>query len=348
MPSAPQAKTKGYCFTLNNYGADDVATIAGLDYQYFVCGYEVGENGTRHIQGYIHFKNSERFSKVKAALPRAHIEKRRGTPLEAANYCKKDGDFIEMGKLPLEKGEASRNTWKEIMEQAQLGDHKWIQDQYPRVWINLSGKLESLRNPKTTILDGELTHEWWVGSTGSGKSKLLWELYPDHYQKDTNKWWCGYKDQETVAIEEWSPKNECTGANLKIWADRYPFSGQIKGGTLQRIRPLKIIVLSNYEIEDCFTDSRDRDPLIRRFTVLRFPMDIEMARLRRPSTSIPSSDSNSQAGILDVGALACDTHVEELLASYGSPFGILDVTGDNDDDLYTDANINWANSLLDG
>ena len=109
-----------------------------------------------------------------------------------------------------------------------------------------------------------------VGPTGSGKSRLLWEQYPNHYHKQLNKWWDGYNDEETVAIEEWCPKNECTGSQLKIWADRYPFSAQIKGGTLLKIRPTKLIVLSNYEMEECFPNEADLLPLKRRFTIKRF------------------------------------------------------------------------------
>ena len=65
-------------------------------------------------------------------------------------------------------------------------------------------------------------------------------------------------------------QNECTGSQLKIWADRYPFSAQIKGGTLLKIRPTKLIVLSNYEMEECFPNEADLLPLKRRFTIKRF------------------------------------------------------------------------------
>ena len=92
-----------------------------------------------------------------------------------------------------------------------------------------------------------------------------------------NKWWDGYDDQPVVIIEEWSPKNEVTASALKIWADRYPFTAQIKGGVLQKIRPTKLIVISNYRLNDCFPDSRDGDPIARRFKELEFPRDIEEA-----------------------------------------------------------------------
>lgn len=285
MPTAPLPTTArrltGWCFTLNNYASHELEAIKAIDCKYLVIGFEVGECGTPHLQGYIHFKTNQRFAYVKRVLgSRCHIEPAMGTVLQNFEYCTKDGNFWEKGERPLTKGEASKKAWANILEHAKSGDHEWLENNYPRVWVQLSHKLQSLQQPETTILDGELEHEWWVGPTGTGKSRTLWELYPKHFQKDTNKWWCGYRYQPVVAIEEWSPKNECTGSFLKIWADRYPFTGQIKGGSLERIRPQKLIILSNYEIHDCFPDTRDSHPLLRRFKVLRFPEDIELARTR--------------------------------------------------------------------
>ena len=72
-------------------------------------------------------------------------------------------------------------------------------------------------------------HEWWVGPTGTGKSKKVWEEYPTHYAKEKNKWWCNYTGQDTVVIEEADPKNmEHLADRLKVWADRYPFPGRSK------------------------------------------------------------------------------------------------------------------------
>lgn len=145
----------------------------------------------------------------------------------------------------------------------------------------MAEKLMSRRLPKTEVLDGPIQNEWWYGATGTGKSKLAWDKYGKIcFQKMLNKWWDGYCDEPVVVIEEWSPKNEVTASALKIWADRYPFTAQIKGGVLQKIRPRKIVVLSNYRLSDCFPDNRDLEPLQRRFTEIKFPDEKQRADFR--------------------------------------------------------------------
>lgn len=294
----PSNQLHGYCFTINNPTPNDLELVRTIECKYIIFGFEIGEEGTPHLQGYIHYERSKRFNAVKRDIPRAHIEPRKGTPQQAIEYCKKDGVFEERGTPPVSNKAASKQVWKDLLQRAENGDFVWIKENYPRMWIQFSNKFESLHAPKTSIINGELQHEWWVGPTGTGKSSTLWRLYPDHFQKQTNKWWCSYAHESVVAIEEWSPKNECTGSYLKIWADRYPFSGEIKGGSLKKIRPAKIIILSNYEIEDCFTDRRDYEPLLRRFKVVRFPDQIndaeETARDFHTDKSSTPTDASQQ------------------------------------------------------
>lgn len=146
-----------------------------------------------------------------------------------------------------------------------------LKESYPRLYLTHLKTLLTIRAYKSQPLDGELKHEWWYGPTGTGKSRKIWTDYPEHFAKPVNKWWDGYAGQEVVCIEEWEPKNECTAAKLKIWADRYPFPAEIKGGTIQKIRPTKIIVTSNYTIEECFPREEDHLPLKRRFKEVFFP-----------------------------------------------------------------------------
>jgi len=267
--------SRAWCYTLNNYTEEERDALRSLKSTYHVFGYERGVEGTPHLQGYVQFQNAKTLSAVKKLIPRAHLEARKGTINQAVDYCKKDGNYEEFGTKPKsakEKGEGEKKRWRQIIEKAEEGDEEWLKDNEPRTWCLHEALLKSKKKPRMEVLDYlDTPHEWWVGPTGTGKSKSVWELYPDHYAKEKNKWWCNYRGQDTVVIEEADPKNmEHLADRLKVWADRYPFPGEIKGGRIEGIRPKKVIVTSNYTIEECFQNQNDIEPLLRRFKVVEF------------------------------------------------------------------------------
>ena len=57
--------------------------------------------GTDHYQGFLQLKVKARLRTVKTKLSigRAHLEKRRGTAIEARDYCKKEGKWQEGGVI---------------------------------------------------------------------------------------------------------------------------------------------------------------------------------------------------------------------------------------------------------
>jgi len=267
----PPSKSRGWCFTVNNYTGWDTADLERLiaEAQYVCKGNEIGETGTPHWQGYCYFTNKKSLRQMRILLPRAHFEAQRGTFDQAIDYTKKDGDWQEWGNRP-SGPQGQGNKWKEIIAYARAGNIQKIEEEYPDIYFRYHSKLLGLYRPERPIILETLENEWWYGTTGTGKSKELWRLYPKHYQKSLNKWWCGYEYQDIVAIEEWSPKNDVTASFLKIWCDRYPFNAEIKGGTLQQIRPKKIIILSNYTIDECFANTQDLEPIKRRFKCKHF------------------------------------------------------------------------------
>jgi len=286
LPTMASGRGRGWCFTLNNYTEKELNDLRSKDFAYIIFGREVGASGTPHLQGYVHFKNTRLLKQVKAILgPRYHIERRMGSLSQAIDYCKKDGEYTEIGRKPLdqkEKGDLEKTRWATLYALAEKGDWDNIKTEFPKEAIIHGPRLMALHRPECKPIDGPLQHEWWVGPTGSGKSKLVWELYPKHYAKPLNKWWDGYQFENTVVIEEWAPRNECTASSLKIWADRYPFTCEVKGAVLPKIRPQKLIVLSNYTIAQCFPQKEDQDPLLRRFKVIKFPEDKPWARMYGP------------------------------------------------------------------
>jgi len=267
--------TRSWCYTINNFTEEDLQGTRALKCAYNIFGYEAGVENTPHLQGYVHFKEKKSLRTVKKVMPRAHLEPRQGTVDQAVDYCKKEGNFEEFGVKPMtqkEKGNENKKRWRLINEKAREGDEAWLEENEPHVYHTGLATFRSHKKAKITPLDYvDTPHEWWCGPTGTGKSKKVWEDYPTHYAKEKNKWWCNYTGQDTVVIEEADPKNmEHLADRLKVWADRYPFPGEIKGGRIEGIRPLKIIVTSNYTPEECFTDSQNLEPILRRFKVVKF------------------------------------------------------------------------------
>lgn len=101
--------SKRWCFTLNNYSDEQLASVTEFltrdpPVKYGIFGKEVAESGTPHLQGFAIFFSNQRLRAVRGYIPRAHWEQARGTSQQAADYCKKDGDFTEFGTFPANQG----------------------------------------------------------------------------------------------------------------------------------------------------------------------------------------------------------------------------------------------------
>lgn len=97
---------------------------------------------------------------------------------------------------------------------------------------------------------------WLFGPRGSGKEYSIYSLFGDSlYVKISTKWRDGYNNEKHVLISDVEPFHSgWLDYYLKIWADRYPFMAEIKGGSMQ-IRPLKTVVTSKFKIEQMFNGS---------------------------------------------------------------------------------------------
>jgi len=109
-----------YCFTINNYSDDTVELLSNLNQSgkvnYLVMGFEIGEEGTPHIQGYLQLPKKKRFSQVKELIGgTGHITEEYLNSSAAAciQYCKKDGDFLEFGHATHKQG-MSKNYIKSM------------------------------------------------------------------------------------------------------------------------------------------------------------------------------------------------------------------------------------------
>lgn len=265
---------RNWSFTLNNWQdkPDLVKALSELKVRYIVQGKEVGEEGTPHLQGTCCFPSPCTESAARKKLQGCHVEPCVSLQHSIA-YCKKDGDYEERGTAPITqqaKGEAEQERWKRIYEAAEEGREEEIP--YHIRFINykaIAYRREQGRK-KRKLSDTEDTMEWYYGPPGTGKSRKAREENPDAYLKTCNKWWDGYEDEDVVLIEDFDKTHGVLCHHMKIWADRYPFHAEIKGGSTGNIRPRKIVVTSNYHPSDIWTAEQDLAPILRRFKVTKF------------------------------------------------------------------------------
>lgn len=89
-----------YVFTLNNYTEKEYKDFLSSDkYNYLIIGKEVGDSGTPHLQGYIQLKIKTHLNGVKKINNKAHLERARGSPDDNIEYCRKEGNFTEEGRV---------------------------------------------------------------------------------------------------------------------------------------------------------------------------------------------------------------------------------------------------------
>lgn len=264
------ARTRNFCFTINNYSEQDEQDVQAIDCKYVVYGREVGEAGTPHLQGFICFPTVKSFNQIKKLMPRAHIEAAK--TIEAAiMYCKKDGNWYEAGEKPMsqkEKGQKGAEFWDKVLEQAKRGDldeidSKTLIAHYPK--LKMIAKDYAKAPPDLQDVCGF----WITGPPGTGKSHCARNDFGPFYLKETNKWWDSYRGEPAVIIDEVElDAGKYIGHYLKKWADKYAFDAEIKGSKMI-IRPEYIIVTSNYTIEEVFAyDEMMMKAIQRRFTVI--------------------------------------------------------------------------------
>lgn len=161
---------KRWVFTINNYTDENQEELRrvgsnGELVEYLCFGREVGEAGTPHLQGFVIFKRRLRFRNVKQHLggDHVHIESARGSNIQASEYCKKDDDYEEFGRLS--QGQGSRSDLDTILEWLDefIAEHgrapteREVAQQQPRALLKYRDfcRIAELRAPEPELRTGE-------------------------------------------------------------------------------------------------------------------------------------------------------------------------------------------------
>ncbi|QMW68714.1 replication-associated protein [Crucivirus-234] len=225
------SRSRNWCYTINNPTNEEIETCDVIECSYNVFGFEVGNEGTPHLQGYIEFKDAKTLRSAKKSLGgRAHLEQRRGTATEASDYCKKDNLFIENGSI---SNQGKRNDLDTLAELVKTKGIKGVIEEAPGMFIKFGKNIERLSEfymkPRTTAPKVI----WLWGKAGVGKTKLAHENIDneDIYIWNQTKWWTGYRQQSRVIIDDYSFDNSDHHYRYLLQLiDRYSIQVETKGG----------------------------------------------------------------------------------------------------------------------
>lgn len=279
----PSKTSRFWCFTLhprhNSDGTEqEIQNTLPEKAKYACYQKERGSDGKEHYQGYIEFSDAvaggQRTSWVKDWIPGAHVEIKYAKRESARHYClkpcsadckeahceeareRRNGRIewettkpIELGDIQYGSGQGRRTDWDDVRDAIKNGaSFEEIKD------INYGLAMKHMRSLKEDIATHQPKRDWKThvkviyGDSGTGKSRYCRETYPDAYwlskSSSGNVWWNGYAGQATVVIDDfygWIPFDY-----MLHLMDRYPMSGETKGGVVN-VAPRNIIITSNKE-----------------------------------------------------------------------------------------------------
>jgi hypothetical protein len=174
--------------------------------------------------------------------------------------------------------EEADEAWQQILKDADQLDQEQFIQRHPREWVLRRAAIERLMldsaGKKSKKWNGNLGDKnvWIWGPTGTGKSRWANRQAPPGYllKKNVHKW-CGYNpvNHRCVIIDDYpslTSGGNCLVHHVKLWADRFPFQGEIKGSTIL-VQPGRfcLIITSNFQIKQCFSNEEDIAAIERRF-----------------------------------------------------------------------------------
>ncbi|AXH77803.1 MAG: putative viral replication protein [Circoviridae sp.] len=267
----PNKNAIGWVFTINNPTDEDDPHKWGAKY----VSWQMEKGATLHYQGYVEWHAQKRLGQVKKINARAHWEPRMGTQEQAIAYTRKedsrvDGPWEAGVKGP---GQGKRSDLDLVVEKIQAGvGLREIGEDHGALMIQYGRGIQSYAQLMAASYDhDDVRGLWFWGAPGTGKSRKARELYPDAYLKQQNKWFDGYAGQDAVILDDLDKLGgDKLGHYLKIWADRYSCTAEVKGSTVN-LQHKVFVITSNYHPDTMWPDDEEMLTAIkRRFKVTKF------------------------------------------------------------------------------
>lgn len=250
---------RGWCGTAFNLEALAFPEEANEEIKFLIWQLEsCPDTGRVHAQFYVEFHNAVRYSaaqRISGDLV-CHVEARRGTPKQAADYCRKSTSALtrasECGDLPA--GPGSRTDLDQVQEALQQGTPpQEIASLYFSTWARYYRAIDRYWLEHQPSRDWEMDVRVYFGEPNTGKSRRAFsEANGRPYvlsHSNGGVWFDGYAGQDTVIVDDfygWLP-----WSFLLQFLDRYEFRVPIKGAHVPFISKT-IIFTSNTHPSDWY------------------------------------------------------------------------------------------------
>lgn len=271
--------------TWNNWQNDFETKEQAFDYfkqlphiKAFIIGFEVGEQGTQHIQGVFQFEQQKWFETLREYFKNNHIERIHNLK-KAIEYCKKDGDYLEYGELTKQ----GQRTDIEAFTNAIIAGYSDIEllMEFPSQTQRYLNNIEKIRQMVLTeYYQKNLRHNlkavFVSGESGSGKTRYIYDRHKieDIYRvSDYKNPFDNYKSQKILVLDEYA--NQLNPQLLLNILDIYPFLLPARY-TDKWACYEKVYVISNYDFDELFRyeDASIYNAIRRRFTLITQRMNI--------------------------------------------------------------------------
>lgn len=261
------------CFTSFSLDCDENVKNNLSFFKYVVLQQEVCPTTNRtHWQGYAEFTGRPGLNKIKSILgDDVHVEKRRGTAQEAADYCKKEesavpGTLFEYGQIS-QPGKRSDliNVYQDLKDGKTDLE---ILEMYPGTYMRMTRGIQTARN----LLDRSRRSLWrdlevtvLYGDTGTGKTRSVYAEHPDLYALDNpmgqSLWWDGYSGQSVLLLDDFY--GWIRHSYLLRLLDGYPVRLAVKGSFTEAFWT-KVFITSNRHPREWYSKLGVRPELKRR------------------------------------------------------------------------------------
>lgn len=283
----PSQQLTHVCFTAFTDAAPLADATTFIAYQREVCPATQRE----HWQGYAEFPTRRTIRTIQEQLgcPGAHIEKRRGTAQQAAEYANKDAtrkpgsEPVSIGCISQPTGQCNGAAKLSALQKRILDGTpvEALRDEDPMAFHQYGRTLMAIEDAhlrkkfRTTMTRGT----WLWGPTGVGKSHRAFDEFDPatHYlwKLDDRGWQDGYAGQKTVIINDF--RGEIPFNHMLQLVDKWPYTVSRRGREPAPFLAEKVIVTSAMHPHEVYRKSlADGDKLAqfdRRFEVIEMIPD---------------------------------------------------------------------------